>query len=149
MYDLVPCFVTSLLFPVNESIWEHNKMILMSYIGFLLLLKVFKVEGNRCFSTLISSITCMVLVDVIFGIVYFYILGCNDNFVVTMIIFIFSIVVSQVVGYYLMYRNKNMTYEIYGLWGIGILVCLFAYLTYNPMHLPIFFDYTSNVYGIK
>ena len=32
IYDWFPTFFTSLFFPVNESIWEHNKIIVMSFL---------------------------------------------------------------------------------------------------------------------
>ena len=32
VYDMVPSIITSIFFPVNESVFEHNKMILTSYI---------------------------------------------------------------------------------------------------------------------
>lgn len=31
-YDLIPNFITSILFPVNESIWEHMKLLYTSIL---------------------------------------------------------------------------------------------------------------------
>ena len=33
IYDKFPNFITSLFFPVNESIWEHMKMVYLSYVA--------------------------------------------------------------------------------------------------------------------
>ena len=32
VYDLIPNFVTSIFFPVNESIWEHMKLLYTSIL---------------------------------------------------------------------------------------------------------------------
>ena len=32
MYDLFPSFITSIFFPVNESIWEHMKIVYTSIL---------------------------------------------------------------------------------------------------------------------
>ena len=32
IYDLFPCFLTSIIAPVNESIWEHMKIIYTSIL---------------------------------------------------------------------------------------------------------------------
>ena len=33
IYDKFPNFITSLFFPVNESIWEHMKIVYLSYVA--------------------------------------------------------------------------------------------------------------------
>lgn len=32
MFDWYPSIITFMFFPVNESIWEHQKMIFMAYL---------------------------------------------------------------------------------------------------------------------
>ena len=37
LYNYLPCFLTSIIVPVNESIFEHMKMIFTSYMFYLLI----------------------------------------------------------------------------------------------------------------
>ena len=40
-YTIFPNFFTSLIFPVNESIWEHNKIIIASFLVMGILEKLY------------------------------------------------------------------------------------------------------------
>ena len=47
IYDWFPTFFTSLFFPVNESIWEHNKIIVVSFLVLAIAEKLYyKKEKN-------------------------------------------------------------------------------------------------------
>ena len=37
LYNYLPCFLTSIIVPINESIFEHMKMIFTSYMFYLLI----------------------------------------------------------------------------------------------------------------
>ena len=62
IYEKFPNFLTSIFFPVNESIWEHNKMILVSYLSWMLIsFIIYRYDKrNVIFTTLITSIICHV-----------------------------------------------------------------------------------------
>lgn len=149
-YSLFPNCITSLFFPVNESIWEHNKIIIGAYLiwGLITMLIFRKNKKNIIFSTSISAIFCSILVMLIFTPVYFWILNTKDNIIVTFIIFLIAIIISQILNQYLLSSTYKPKLEKIG-FIIYLIVILFnIYLTYNPIKIPIFFDYNKNIYGI-
>lgn len=73
LYDLLPCAVTALISPVNESIWEHLKLIFWPYLTAMLLVtgkKGRRQRGCWFFSLLVISVAALVL-----GYVYHISLG--------------------------------------------------------------------------
>ena len=56
IYNLLPCSLTAIFFPVNESIWEHMKMIFTSIIIYgiidYIILNKFKIKYNNFFLNL-------------------------------------------------------------------------------------------------
>lgn len=148
VYEKFPNFFTSLLFPVNESIWEHNKMILLSFLVWSILEKIFTKSGKSIlFLNFASSIICIVLINIVFTLVFIYILKFKDNLPVTIIIYTISIIISLIAGKKFLFENNGML-EIMALGGYLIVFIAFAYLTYHPLHLEIFYDYKENTYGI-
>lgn len=76
IYDLLPNAVFALFSPVNESIWEHLKLIYWPYLAAMLLVTGKAGRGNRgnwLFSLLIISVTMLVV-----GYVYHISLGGNS-----------------------------------------------------------------------
>ncbi len=150
IYDWFPSFFTSLFFPVNESIWEHNKIIVASFLVLAIVEKLYyKKRKKVIFAEAISSLICMILVMIIFTPIYLYILKTNDNMVVTLAIFIFAITVSQIVSYYLLKKDYNSKSEELGVILFAIFFLINIIFTYYPPNVAIFYDYTNNIYGLK
>ena len=150
IYDWFPSFFTSLFFPVNESIWEHNKIIVASFLLLAIVEKLYyKKRKKVIFAEAISSLICMILVMIIFTPIYLYILKTNDNMVVTLAIFIFPITVSQIVSYYLLKKDYNSKSEELGVILFAIFFLINIIFTYYPPNVAIFYDYTNNIYGLK
>ena len=64
MYYWFPSFITSLLFPVNDNIWQFNKVIILSFLIWSVFEKLTirkKHDLNTCTSGLIAALTCAVL----------------------------------------------------------------------------------------
>lgn len=143
VYDKFPSTLTSLFFPVNESIWEHNKMILLAYFVYAIFLKViFKKDRSYIYLSLIECISCIVILDVTFTPVYLYVLNTQDNIVVTIIFYIISIILSFIIGEkFLMPENKKL--ELGALVGFVIISIVFMILTYHPLDLAIFKDFSK------
>ena len=138
IYDWFPTFFTSLFFPVNESIWEHNKIIVMSFLVLAIFEKLhYKKRKNVIFTECISSLVCMILVMLIFTPVYLYILKTNDNMIVTFAIFILAIIISQIVSYYLLQKEYHPRLEELGVilfvifFLINIILCYSIFCCYN------------------
>ena len=150
IYDWFPTFFTSLFFPVNESIWEHNKIIVMSFLVLAVFEKLHYKKGkNVIFTECISSLVCMILVMLIFTPIYLYILKTNDNMIVTFAIFLLSISISQIVSYKLLQKEYNPKLEELGVILFVIFFLINIIFTYYPLHVAIFYDYTNKIYGLK
>ena len=149
IYEWIPNTLTSLFFPVNESIWEHNKIIVGSFLIIAIIEKIYyKNKKNTIFSESISAIICSLLVMIIFTPIYLYILKTNDNIIITFIIFIFAIIVSQIASYYLLKKEYNPKLEKIGITIFIIFILINIIFTYYQPKLPLFYDYTHKTYGI-
>ncbi len=148
VYDFFPNFVTSLFFPVNESIWEHNKIIIASFFIWSIIEKIKYKDKNTYFSGLISALLCCFLVMIIFTPIYLYILKTQDNIILTLIIFFISICISEYFSYKLLEKEYNPKLDKISLylWIIPFLVN--AILTYYPLDFKIFYDFNKNKFGI-
>lgn len=150
IYDWFPNFFTSLFFPVNESIWEHNKIIVGSFLILAIIEKIYyKKRKNVIFAEVISALVCMTLVMLIFTPVYLYILKTNDNMIVTFAIFIIAITISQIVSYHLLQKEYYPRLEELGVILFVIFFLINIIFTYYPPKLAIFYDYTNQIYGLK
>lgn len=150
IYDWFPNFFTSLFFPVNESIWEHNKIIVGSFLILAIIEKIhYKKRKNVIFAEVISALVCMTLVMLIFTPVYLYILKTNDNMIVTFAIFIIAITISQIVSYHLLQKEYHPRLEELGVILFVIFFLINIIFTYYPPKFAIFYDYTNQIYGLK
>ena len=59
VYELIPSKITSIFFPVNESIWEHMKLIFTSVVVYgiidYIILNKFKIKYNNFLTALFIS----------------------------------------------------------------------------------------------
>ena len=150
IYVWMPNFFTSLIFPVNESIWEHNKIIIGAFLVWAIIEKIYyKKRKNTLWAGFISSLVCAVLVMLIFTPVFFLILKTKDNIIITFIIFLIAIGISEVLNYRILQKEYNPKLEKLAIIGFGLVIILNALLTYYPIHTGIFYDYNKLVYGIK
>ena len=150
IYEWIPSFFTSLFFPVNESIWEHNKIIVASFLILAIIEKIYyKKRKNVIFAEAISSLVCMILVMLIFTPVYLYILKTQDNMIVTFAIFLIAIIVSQIVSYKLLQQDYHAKLEEIGVILFVIFFLINIIFTYYPPKLALFYDYPNKIYGLR
>jgi hypothetical protein len=157
MYDICDKnIILGAIFPVNESIWEHLKliyfpMIISTVIEYPLLKKY-----SQNFSTekFLSSKTTSIFAGVILTVILFYtyngIIGKNYAAVDILIYFI-AIAAAYIIFYSLNYSKKfivgkkSFVLFITLLIVLGLLMIIF---TYFPPHIPLFKDMRSGSYGI-
>lgn len=148
VYDKFPNTLTSILFPVNESIFEHNKMILLSFFIWSLIDK-FLLKNDRPFLTnFIAAIICILILDVTFTPIYLYVLKMNDNLVLVIALYVVSTIIGLISASNIVKKISTFDDNEH-LLSFLVLALVFAFLTYNPPHLAIFFDYTGGFYGIN
>ena len=142
VYNIFPNNITALFFPVNESIWEHYKLLYTSAILFSYLNM-----GSKSYH--LEALLRAVLIIVILSIFYlpiYYLYG--ENLVSTLIILFISILITELI----LSRVINKNYRLLNIISIPIIISisiLFMYLTYNPIHNDLFLDKTKNTYGLN
>lgn len=148
VYEKFPSTLISYFFPVNESIWEHNKMIVLSFLVWAIIEKVFSKSGKSViFLNLIAAILCIVLLNATFTPIYLYILKKKENLILTIILYAISIICSFIISEKFLFE-KNDKLEILSIVGYATIFIIMGILTYNPPHLPLFYDYKAEIYGI-
>ena len=150
VYDLFPNFLTSIFFPVNESIWEHMKILFGSIIfsgiiqKIIVLIKKDKIN-NICFSNFIAALLSIPIFLVMFLPIYYLI---NENFIITIIIMLLSIIFSEFISYIII-NKKELNKEKTTIYLVILVYIIFTILTYYPLRINLFIDPKTETYGIK
>lgn len=150
LYDLVPCFFTSVISPVNESIWEHMKIIFGSILLSSIIIKIILnkkqiKKHNFWFANFISSISAIFLFLLIYLPIYYKI---GEHLHLTLIIMLFIFIIVQYISITIM-KTKNLHQEKLTIIYILLIYILFSYLTYFPPHTNLFLCPKNLIYGIK
>ena len=150
LYDKFPNFLTSIFAPVNESIWEHTKIlfgsILLSAIVQNIIIKFKNIEVNNFwFSNFIGAILSIPIFLVLFLPIYYTI---GENFLVAITIMIITIIISEIISYII--TNKNdLRLEKLSFIFIIIVYIIFGIFTYFPLKNDLFIDPRTSLYGIN
>lgn len=151
-YDILPNTLFSIFFPVNESIFEHQKMIFSSVIfysiiDYFILKKNNIPRHNFLLSTVIAAFSAIGIFLLIWLPIYY---KTGESMFLTFFILFIAISLSQVISYYILKWDKHILYSSYiSLAVIIITYIIFAYLTYNPPKVEFFFDPLEEKYGIN
>ena len=149
LYDKFPCFFTSIFAPVNESIWEHMKILFGSIILAGVIQKIIvitkKLEFNNiCFSNFIGAILSIPIFLIMFLPIYY---NFDHNLIVTIIIMGITIGISEVIAYRIM-NMQDLGFEKITISFVIIVYLIFTILSYHPLNVEIFRDTETNTYGI-
>lgn len=152
LYDWFPNVLFSIFFPVNESIFEHMKLISSSYIIYsfieLLILRKENIKFNNYIFNIAISIVSNILIFLILFLPIYYKIG--ENFVITIILLFISIIITQFISFKILSSKTNYLYlNVISLILIIIIYIIFGYLTYNPIICDFFFDPLNEKYGIN
>ena len=151
LYEWFPNPLFAIFFPVNESIWEHMKILFSSIcfygiIDYIILYKN-KIGFNNFFFNIFATAFLSVVVYLLIFIPIYKILG--ENMIVSISLMIIVIILFQIISYFIL-KSKHIHY-INSISFILIIISyiVFGYLTYNPIHNYLFLDNIKNIYGIK
>lgn len=150
VYNLFPNFLTAAIFPVNESLYEHLKLmfvtqVLVSLITyFILKLKSIKVN-NYLFALLISVVSVISL----FFITYLPLYSrFGENLFLTMALYLIVLILGQYLFYLITTKlNHDFKLEIIAIILLSIIFIVLVYFTFNPIENDFFFDSISESYG--
>lgn len=150
LYEWTPNFLTSIISPVNESIFEHMKLISTSFIIYgILEYIIFK---NK---TKFNNFSLQLFITPIIGIIVYLIIYLpiyniiGENMFISIGLLFLIIILEEIISYFIL-RTKPMRYQFtIGIIGIILTYIAFGTLTYNPIKEEIFKDPESNTYGIN
>lgn len=150
LYDWFPNPVFSIFFPVNESIWEHMKMLFTTILLYELIEAIiFKIKNievnNFWFAAFISSIISIPIYLIIFLPIYY---NLGENMIVSISVMLITIIIIQIINYKLL-GFKELNLKLLSLILIVITYIIMGFLTYYPPEANLFFDPKNEKYGIN
>ena len=151
LYEWCPNIVTLILSPVNESVFEHMKMIYTSYIIWIIvkyfILKKYNIkENNFLLKELLTFLFNIALLLKIYWPIYSKL---GENMLVTLTIYLVTIIISQILNYFIEFKKDSNVLNIISLIVIFLIYAFTTYLTYNPPICKFFLDPTNNSYGLN
>lgn len=151
IFDLFPNVLFSIFFPVNESIWEHMKILftatlLYSFIDKIILKKLNVNYNNYYLQLFISAFISIPIYLIIYLPIYNFI---GENMFVSIFLLLIVYIIMQYISYKIMQKKEtkipNYIFNIL----IILTYIIFTYLTYNPPQNYIFYDSENEIYGIE
>lgn len=151
IYEWFPNSLTSIFFPVNESIWEHMKLLFTSVVAYgiidYIILQIFDIKYNNFFTNLFISALGIIPIYLSMFLPLYYIFG--ENMILNISIMIIAIIISQIISYFILTKKECYNLNIASLILIIISYIIFAYLTYNPVKNNLFYDTKEQKYGLN
>lgn len=151
IYNWFPNFLTASFFPVNESLFEHLKLmfttqIIISLIIYLIL-KIKRIKfSNYLLGLLISTIVTISLFFLIYLPIYN---RFGENLFLTMSIYLITLIIGNIIFYLISKRKHEFLLNLISLVIISIIAVILIYFTFNPLKNDFFFDSIEEIYGIK
>ena len=136
---------------INESVWEHQKMVLLPVIGWWTI--VFLLKGTRdrinkrkwFTGSIASLIVSIMTIPFMF---YFYSEAFGVHLlIVDVLILLLAFIGGQCIGFHFYKYSKGIAFYVSMIVTIVILL-IFILFTFNPPLLPWFKDSLTGQYGI-
>ncbi len=151
MYSWFPSTLFSIFFPVNESIWEHMKILFTSILIVSLFdywaFKKWNIKSsNFLASAFISAFTSIPIFLIIYLPLYNTL---GENMILNITLLFFVICLAEIINYNILKTKhlKNLGYLSFIF--IIITYIIFALLTYYPPENDLFYDTKEQKYGIN
>ena len=146
----MPNIITSIIAPVNESIWEHLKILFTGILISGVIQKIIVIKNkldisNVCISNFIGAFLSMPIFLIIYVPIYNAI---GKKFGLTIFVMFLVIVIAELISYYTM-NKKDLYLENYAILFTVMVYIVFLILTYYPLNNGIFIDPISNKSGIN
>jgi len=152
LYDLSgKNVIVSFIAAVNESLWEHLKMVLLPVIClwsfyYIIKGKEHNIDKNKWFtSALVAELTAFITIPLLY---YFY----TEAFGVEMLavdisILFLAVLFGQLLAFHFYKYSKGIRSYI-PICIFILLILIFVIFTFYPPHIPLFRDSMTGQYGI-
>lgn len=142
--------IVGMFSPVNESVFEHTKLLLTPLTLFWGIGYFFLKDGtniNNYFLAMLISIVFSIIVMITFYYTYKEIIG-NFYLWIDILDLLISLLMGQVLANHFYVYGKGISWGV----SLGLIIVIFAayiYLTYKPFKTPLFYDKKNKNYGIN
>ena len=151
LYEWFPNPIFEIFFPVNESIWEHMKLLYSGILTFNIIEYIIyrkkNINTNNFFTvTFLMMITSIILYLIIYLPLYDMF---GENMIISISLLVIVIILEQIFSYYLLnYGKENKLLN-----KISIILIILGYVTFlsltiNPPRNYIFYDIVEHKYGV-
>ncbi len=151
VYDFLPNQILAIFFPVNESIWEHMKMLYTTILlyGFIeyFILKKLRIPNNNFLLTLFLKAIISIPIYLIMFLPIFYNFG--EIMIVSFILLFITILIVNIMGYKLLNCNPIKYQRPLAIIFIIIVYIIMTILTFKAPRTDLFFDSDKEKYGIN
>lgn len=148
--DVAKCGVTAAIAPVNESPWEHAKLLFVPAIIWYVIL--YFIAGRKFPNYIFSHAAALpVMPAMMLLLFYAYQLVRPESIVIDIIIAFIVLALGQLIAYSLTvskYRLSGAGYNTAAMAIVLGMLALFTAFTYSPPRWEIFFDSSQMKYGI-
>ena len=140
LYSLTgECFIIGLFVPINESIFEHTKMVVLPVFICWFIFYLFRKKDlfvNAWFtSAFIEMISTIIAIPMLF---YFYSQAFGiESLIIDILILLASLAIGQILGLHYYRHGKGIEYH-FAIFLMIVIIILFAFFTINPPAFPIF-----------
>ena len=151
VYDFFPNVLSSIFFPVNESIWEHMKILFTSIIIYGIIDYILLKKNNIYFNNFKAQLFFTAFISIPIYLIIFlpiYNLIGENLFVSISIMFIVYVIISYI-SYKMLLSDDFKLLNNISVYLIIIMYFIFTYLTYFPYDDYIFYDTNEKKYGIN
>ena len=151
LYKWFPNPIFEIFFPVNESIWEHMKLLYSGILTFNIIEYIIyrkkNINTNNFFTvTFLMMITSIILYLILYLPLYDMF---GENMIISISLLVIVIILEQIFSYYLLnYGKENKLLN-----KVSIILIILGYvtllsLTINPPRNYIFYDIVEHKYGV-
>lgn len=151
LYEFLPNPLIAVFFPVNESIFEHMKIIFTSTLIYGLIdYLVIKLNDIRVNNFLFQLFFTSFIAIPVFLVIYLpirFIVG--EYLILTLVLLFITYIISQIISYYILTYKSLPILNIIAIPLIIIVYSIFAILTFNPPENYFFYDTMTKSYGIE
>ena len=145
-YTIFPNFLTSIFFPVNESIFEHLKMLFTAEIIFSIGKIIFeKKDKNKYLRMLLRGILSVFILLLLYLPLYYFL---GEIMILTFLILFTTIFLTEYILSFLSSKKSHPYLNIASIVGVVFIFIILGYLTYHPIKEKLFFDEQHKKYGI-
>ncbi len=149
-YRAFPCQITSIFFPVNNSLFETVKIVISGVLISQIIQSFILEENHIKTSNIVLSIFLTIMFNILLFILFympawFYF---DFHFLLDLIFLIIISIFNQFIFYHLILAN-NLKLDYLALTALIIIYIILGILTYFPFINDVFFDRTSNKFGIN